>query len=73
MSDTEEPQQTNIYLEKAKTFFTGLEQNLDLKNVFNPFFDPYSFSKEVNGQKMDYFGYQAEQLTGTLFISKSNL
>jgi hypothetical protein len=52
--------------ERATDFFQSTATSLDLKNFINPFFNPYEEKRELNGQSMDYFGYYAQNLSGTL-------
>lgn len=54
--------------ERATDFLQSTATSLDLKNFVNPFFNPYEEKRELNGQNMDYFGYYAQTLSGTLSV-----
>jgi hypothetical protein len=46
------------------------ESFTDAKNMFNPFFNQFGIEKEYKGAKMDYFGYMAHRMTGTIPVNR---
>lgn len=65
MSETPDPDAHSgmtTWYEKPGQWMESFGQRIDSINFLNPFFNPYNHMYEINGQKMDYFGHQANKL-----------
>ena len=38
----------------------------DVYNLVNPFFNAFAHERTYNGRRMDYFGYLAHRMTGSI-------